>query len=77
MTLEGDDFKNYYDIQLDKWKFRKRIMYFIGYKDDLKQNDLTDDEYMQSIAHFKHRKGTGKSGKHSRHTTESKRSNKR
>lgn len=62
MTLDGSEFKNFYDIQLDKWKFRKRVMFFLGSKDDVKQNDLTDEEYMQSISHFKHRKGSGKSG---------------
>lgn len=59
-TMTMQNFDHYFDIQFDKIKFRKRSMWAMGYNDEKKKNqDLSDEEYMQSIAHFKHRKCNG------------------
>ena len=60
-NVSTDEIEEYLDIQLEKVKFRKVILAYLGVKDK-PQNDLSDEEYLESISHFKLRKGTGKHG---------------
>ena len=51
--IELNEIDDFLDIQIEKIKVRKAILAFMGVKE--KKKDYTDEEYLESISHFKHR----------------------